>query len=80
MEKTKVYVDVIAYFTSEGKLIPVCLKWTDGRKYEVDKVLDVRRAASLKAGGVGTRYTCLIHGQQKHLYYEDNFKWFVEAK
>ena len=38
------------------------------------------RAASRKAGGVGLRYTVMIGGKRHHLYYEDNFKWFVEAK
>ena len=33
-----------------------------------------------KAGGVGLRYTVMIGGKRHHLYYEDNFKWFVEAK
>ena len=80
MESKKVYIDVIARFSADGQLIPVCLRWTDGSVYDVDKILDVRRAASLKAGGVGIRYKCLICGQEKHLYYEDNNKWFVEAK
>ena len=40
----------------------------------------VSTAASRKAGGVGLRYTVMIGGKRHHLYYEDNFKWFVEAK
>jgi hypothetical protein len=42
-------------------------------------IVDRRRAASLKAGGVGIRYTCLICGGQHYLFYEENYKWFVEA-
>lgn len=80
MATKKVYVDVIARFTLEGDLHPVCFRWIDGRIYSVDRILDVRRAASLKAGGVGTRYKCLIRGQEKFIYYEGDNKWFVEAK
>ncbi|BBF41365.1 hypothetical protein lbkm_0039 [Lachnospiraceae bacterium KM106-2] len=77
---SKVYVDVIAEFTKEGTLFPIMIGWRDGRKFEIDKVKDVRRAASLRAGGVGMRYTCMISGQEKYLYYEDNNLWFVEGR
>ena len=46
---------------------------------EIDRVLDVRRAASLKAGGMGIRYTVRINGKQSYLFYEEP-RWFVEAK
>jgi len=42
-------------------------------------VLDVRKAASLKVGGRGTRYTVRIKGRQTYLF-EDESRWFVEAK
>ena len=75
----KVYVDVIAEFTKEGGLTPVSLVWEDGRRYEIDRVTDARPAASLKAGGCGTRYTCRICGVHTFLFYEEN-RWFVEGK
>lgn len=68
----------MAEFTKDGRLIPISFKWNDGRTFEIQKVTDIRRAASLKAGGVGTRYTCIICGQEKSLYYEDNNLWFME--
>lgn len=37
--------------------------WNDGKKYEVDKILDKRKATSLKAGGQGIRYKCRIQGK-----------------
>jgi hypothetical protein len=77
---SKVYVSVMAEFTAEGQLVPRSIQWEDGRVFDIQKVTDVRRAASLKAGGVGTRYTCQISGQQKYLFYEDNNLWFVEGK
>ena len=76
----KVYVDVTAEFSKEGSLVPKSFRWEDGEVYEIERVKDVRRAASLKAGGVGMRYTCIIGGQEKHLFYEDNNMWFMEER
>ena len=58
---------------------PLILYWEDGAAYEIQRVLDVRPAASLKAGGAGIRYTCLISGREKYLFFEED-RWFVEAK
>lgn len=78
MENCKVYVDVIAEFTKDGLLNPKRFTWDDGTVYEIQKITDVRRAASLKAGGVGVRYTCIVNGQESHLFYEDFNRWFLE--
>lgn len=79
-EVVKKYVQVVAAFSPEGKLLPLCVVWEDGRKFEIDRVKQCVRAASRKAGGVGLRYTCMIRGKEAVLYYEENYKWFVEAK
>ena len=80
MNSCKVYVDVTARFSKDGGLIPISIMWSDGHVYDIQRIADIRRAASLKAGGVGTRYTCIIDGKESHLYYEDNNMWFVEGK
>lgn len=77
---SKIYIDVLAEFTKDGILRPKEIIWEDGRHFEVDKILDTRRVASLKAGGVGIRYTCRINGRDKYIYYEENNRWFVEGK
>ncbi len=74
----KVYVDVLAIFSKDGKLQPREIVWEDGRKYEITRVVDVRRQASTKAGGVGERYLCIVNGKEISLYYEDNNMWFME--
>ncbi len=74
----KVYVEVAAVFTPEGQILPREVHWTDGRVYEIDRVLDIRQAAAMKAGGCGIRYTCRIRGQQTYLFLDDG-RWFVEA-
>ncbi|WP_124100114.1 hypothetical protein [Ruminococcus sp. Marseille-P6503] len=75
----KVYVEVTAKFDTEGNITPLSVTWEDGTVYEIDRILDKRRAASLKAGGIGMRYTCRISSRQSYLYYEDP-RWFVEGK
>ena len=75
----KVYVDVDAHFSKDGRLIPTAIFWEDGRRYPIDRVTDVARRASLKAGGLGIRYTCIVGGRQSYLFYEFD-KWFVERK
>ncbi len=75
----KTYVEVTAAFSPEGTVIPLSIKWQDGTIYEVDRVLDIRRAAALKAGGCGLRYTCRIRGQQTYLFLDED-RWFVEAR
>lgn len=80
MESCKVYVDVNATFTKDGRLLPKSFIWKDGHVYEIQRIKHICRAASLKAGGVGIRYTCIINGMESHLFYEENNMWFVEER
>ena len=75
----KTYVCVRAYFNTEGLIIPETVIWEDGRKFNIDRVLDTRPAASLKGGGCGIRYTCRIGGKQTYIYL-DGSRWFVDKK
>ena len=77
----KVYVCVNADFTSEGKVLPRWFLWEDGRKYVIDRIIDTQRAASLKAGGIGLRYTIRVKGKETYIWLEDNEnKWFMQGK
>jgi hypothetical protein len=77
----KVFVSVGATFSKDGILRPAWLEWEDGTRYKIERIKHCERAASLKAGGIGYRYTCLICGQEHYLYYDDaDSKWFVERK
>lgn len=67
MNDNKVYVNVVVEFTKDGRMLPKSFTWCDGHVYEVQKITDIRRAASLKAGGVGMRYTCMVEGRESHL-------------
>ena len=76
----KEYVGVKAVFNAEGKMKPVEIVWQDGRTFPIDQITDCRRAVSLKVDGTGIRYSCRIAGSIHYLFYEENYKWFVEAK
>ena len=76
----KIYVETAAEFSADGQLKPLWIIWEDGRKFEIDRVLRVERAASRKAVGIGLRYTVMIRGHEHHLYYEENYRWFVERR
>lgn len=45
----KVYVDVVAEFRKDGKLVPIFFTWEDGKKYNIDRILKIERCASRKA-------------------------------
>lgn len=75
----KVFVEVIAKCDIDGKIFPLSVLWNDGRRFTVDRILDIRPAASLKAGGTGTRYLIRIGKNETHLFLESG-RWFVEAK
>ena len=75
----RVYVKVVVQIDEAGGVRPLSVAWENGRTFEVDRLLDVRRAASTKVGGQGIRYTCRIRGHETYLF-EDNGRWFVEAR
>lgn len=77
--ENKVYVRVAAIFSPDGKLQPMYIWWEDGRRYAIDRVLDVCRAASTKAGGIGLRYFCMVQGHETNLYFEED-RWYVERR
>ncbi|MBQ3151530.1 MAG: hypothetical protein IJB86_09830 [Clostridia bacterium] len=79
MTYKKVYIDVITHFDKNGTILPLRILWEDGTEYDIDRIIDIRPAASLKAGGCGIRYTCMIKGHKKYIFLE-NQRWFAEGK
>ncbi len=85
---TKVYVQVKVDFREDGIMLPRKITWEDGREYEIDRVVDIRQAAAMRAGGQGDRYTIFVQGKQSYLFFErspsqtgNNIgRWFVERK
>ena len=74
----KKYVKVILEIDENGKKTPKTIVFND-EIFEVDRIIDVRFAPSMKVGGVGERYTVRIKGKETYLFFENN-KWFVEEK
>lgn len=82
----KTYVKVNGEFDTEGNVTPLVM-WINGGRYEVDRILDMRQAASTKVGGVGLRYLVSIsceehevYGKRCHLWFEKGLQqeaWFV---
>lgn len=79
MKFKKVYVTMIVKILKDGSIRPMKMIWEDGATYDIDRVLYVTPAASLKVGGCGKRYTVMIEGKQRDIYDEDG-KWFVEKE
>lgn len=78
--RRKVYVEVEVTHRSDGTARPNLIKFENGERYEIDRVIQKCRAASTKVGGNGIRYTVQICGKETFLFDEENGKWFVEAK
>ncbi|KKI49778.1 hypothetical protein [Christensenella hongkongensis] len=47
------------------------MPYEDGCTFEIDRITNVRQAAS-PAGGYDLRYTCYFLGQQRYLFLEDD--------
>lgn len=77
--REKTYVSVVARHLEDGTVMPLSVIWEDGREYKIGKVLDWRRAESLKVGGFGMRYLVRVKGKETFLFYEAP-RWFVEKK
>lgn len=81
MAYKKVCVEILARFMGEGGLRPVELVWVDGRKYAVERVRFIERAPAHVDAVLPVRYTCVIGGKERFLYFEpERMRWFVEVK
>ena len=88
MNANKIYVQVDVRFDRDGFVHPRSIIWTDGRRYEIDRVTDVKPMHAAKAGGTGDRFSICVNGQNRYLFYErfneleGNHvgRWFVERK
>lgn len=76
----KVYVSVYLKINLNGIMKPVAVEWTDGKRFEIEKVIDERNAPPKHTGGVLTRkYKVIINGKEKIIYLDKQTnRWFVE--
>lgn len=75
----KVYVGVELSVSPQGDVRPKTIIFEDGNEYQIDRLRQKCRAHATKVGGTGIRYTVIICNKETYLY-EDDGRWFVEAK
>ncbi len=84
----RIYVEMDVSFLPDGQMRPRALSWENGRRYKIDRVLDVRPSFAEKAGGQGDRYKVMVKGQERYLFFEHNpdcysstvGRWFIETQ
>ena len=67
----KRYVKVRADFELDGRIRPLLFREEDGPAFRIDRVLDVRQAASRKA--------CEVEGSIAVLFHDEPY-WFIERE
>jgi hypothetical protein len=74
----KIFVKVRADHEIGGVTRPLFFCSEDGSPVLIDRVVDVRPAPALKAGGQGIRYACRVEGKELFLF-NDRDDWFIES-
>jgi hypothetical protein len=85
--KKRVYVKVTSVFDATGYMQPRVITWNDGREFEIEEVRDFRPAGTNKNSGTTDRYTVIIKGDTKYLFFEraNHYqkssvgRWYVEC-
>jgi hypothetical protein len=83
----KAKASVLAHFTFDKRVMPFKIMLEDGTSLKIDRVLDVRPAASLRAGGSGIRYVCdcTRHYEDDEIpvarvkLFRDDDEWYCES-
>ena len=70
----KVPVDVLVHHDAMGNKIPLRLN-KEGKRFAVDRVLDMRAGASLKAECKGIRYLISISNDEEEIYNKRCHLW-----
>ena len=74
----KTYVQVTADFYPDGRLRPSVITWSNGKTYHIGQIKQIQRMESQRVPGKGICYTCMVWGHPCRLFYEENYKWFME--
>jgi hypothetical protein len=72
----RIYVKVRSDFDSTGYMQTCSITWEDGRTFQIDAIRDFRPAISLERCPAD-RYTVVIHGEERHLFFEKASNQFV---
>ncbi len=47
MLNKKIELNILVEHTKDGRALPKTILWDDGRRFDIDKILDIRQAASV---------------------------------
>jgi hypothetical protein len=75
----KIVLEVLCKFDINGVVTPIKIVWPDGREYEIDKIIEITRAAAHNIGGTGIRYTVRILNKETYIWREGD-AWYMEGK
>lgn len=79
MEYERVNVETVVRFAKDGGMRPLYIVWEDGRTYEIERIRFIERAPARVSAVLPVRFTCVMGGTDKYLYYEaGSQRWFVE--
>ena len=72
----KISVGVECSRREQGNLVPMSLRWADGRTWKIDRVLHTCVSHSGEFDGI--RYTVLFGSEERYLYHTGS-DWYVCA-
>ena len=76
---SRIYVDMLVEHKASGDILPKALIWRDGRRFEIDEILNFYFISPAGTQGMHKCYLCRIKGQEREIY-EDKGRWFVERR
>ena len=74
----RIYVRTVVQFDTDGKITPLWIVWSNGKQYEIDRILSTQITSSLRPGANGYRFHVRILGQERMLGY-DGRRWYIEV-
>ena len=74
----RIYVNMVVRYDSEGTVTPLWIEWSNGKRYEIDKILSVESNGSLRIGVTGYRFCVRILGRERQLLF-DGRRWHIEV-
>lgn len=74
----KRFVQVRATFEEGGSIVPETITWDAEHCYPISKVIDIRYKKLLDERKREIKFTCVILGKIKYLYYDER-RWYVKV-
>lgn len=69
------YIEVYAQWDKEGHVTPLAVELDNEKRYRVERVVRKHPMSVIVNGGIGMRYTVVIDGRERHLYYDG--RWWI---